>query len=137
VPRADPAARAVDRREHGGEAEAALQRRLQLGERDIGRRRDKPLEGGLMRLEARAPMPAGARAGAGLPVARTRGISLIAAQGLSAKRRAAPRIELPCATARTIRRRRSIQIAAGLTTSRLPPPISSNHERIFHARENA
>jgi hypothetical protein len=44
---------------------------------------------------------------------------LIAADGLTAKRRAAARIELPPATARTIRRRRSKEIGAGMTTSRL------------------
>jgi hypothetical protein len=54
------------------------------------------------------------RAGAGLPVARTRCISLIAAAGLTGKRRAAPRIELPRSTARTIRSRRSNDIGARL-----------------------
>ena len=48
------------------------------------------------------------RAGAGLPVARTRCMSLIAVDGLTAKRRAVARIELPRSTARTMRRRRSI-----------------------------
>src|SRR3954469_11047276 len=46
-------------------------------------------------------------AGAVLPVRRTRCISLMAADALTAKRRAACRIELPPSTARTIRLRRS------------------------------
>jgi hypothetical protein len=44
---------------------------------------------------------------------------LIAAEGLTAKRRAAARIELPRSTARTTRRRRSNDIGGGMTTSRL------------------
>jgi hypothetical protein len=51
----------------------------------------------------RTAMAALARAGAGLPVARTRCISLIAADGLTANRRAAWRIELPPSTTATIR----------------------------------
>jgi hypothetical protein len=51
-------------------------------------------------------------------VARTRCISLIAAEGLMAKRRAAARIELPRSTAHTLLSRRSIEIGAG--TIRLP-----------------
>jgi hypothetical protein len=43
---------------------------------------------------------------------------LIAADGLTAKRRAAARIERPRSTARTIRSRRSMEIGAG--TTRLP-----------------
>jgi hypothetical protein len=35
MPEADPAERVVDRREPGDEAKAALQLRLQLGERDV------------------------------------------------------------------------------------------------------
>jgi hypothetical protein len=46
-------------------------------------------------------------AGAVLPVWRTRCISLMAAEALTAKRRAACRIVLPSSTARTIRSRRS------------------------------
>src|SRR3954453_1072726 len=46
-------------------------------------------------------------AGAVLPVRRTRCISLMAADALTAKRRAACRIELPPSTARTIRSRKS------------------------------
>ena len=57
------------------------------------------------------------RSGAGLPVARTRCISLIAADGLTANRRATARIELPPATASTIRRRRSSDKGAGITTT--------------------
>jgi hypothetical protein len=58
------------------------------------------------------------RAGAALPVARTRCISLIAAEGLTAKRRAAARIELPRSTARTILCLRSMDMGAGMATSR-------------------
>jgi hypothetical protein len=54
------------------------------------------------------------RAGAALPVARTRCISLMAADGLTAKRRAAPRIEPPLSTACTIRSRRSMDIGAAM-----------------------
>jgi hypothetical protein len=43
---------------------------------------------------------------------------LIAADGLTAKRRAASRIELPHSTARMMRSRRSIDIGAGITASR-------------------
>lgn len=53
-------------------------------------------------------------AGAALPVSRTRCISLIAADALTAKRRAASRIELPPSIARTIRSRRSIDSGAGI-----------------------
>jgi hypothetical protein len=42
---------------------------------------------------------------------------LIAAEGLTAKRCAAPRIELPLSTACTIRSRRSMDIGAGMATS--------------------
>ena len=59
---------------------------------------------------------------------RTRCISLIAADGLIPKRRAAPRIELPCSTTRMIRKRRSKEIGAGMTTSRLSQPTLSNDE---------
>jgi hypothetical protein len=42
---------------------------------------------------------------------------LIAADGLTAKRPAAPRIELPLSTACTIRSRRSMDIGAGMATT--------------------
>jgi hypothetical protein len=41
-------------------------------------------------------------------------MSLMAADGLTAKRRAAARIELPASTARTMRMRRSSEIGAGM-----------------------
>jgi hypothetical protein len=44
-------------------------------------------------------------------------MSLIAAEGLTAHRRAAARIELPRSTARTMRRRRSMEMGAGMATS--------------------
>ncbi|HEX3208473.1 MAG TPA: hypothetical protein VHQ91_03770, partial [Geminicoccaceae bacterium] len=71
---------------------------------------------GYVGLEHRPSVPTVAR-GAALPVVRTRCMSLIAADGLTANRRAASRIELPCSTARTIRSRRSMEIGAGMTTS--------------------
>ena len=46
-------------------------------------------------------------AGFALPVSRTRRISLIAADGLTANRSAAARAELPASTKRTIRSRKS------------------------------
>jgi hypothetical protein len=42
---------------------------------------------------------------------------LIAADGLTANRPAAPRIELPLSTASTIRSRRSMEIGAGIATT--------------------
>ena len=75
-----------------------------------------------MRREQRSAMAAKAR-GAALPVARTRWISLIAADGLTANRRAAWRIELPRSTAPTIRSRRSNDIGAGM----IPHPAHLNH----------
>jgi hypothetical protein len=48
---------------------------------------------------------------------------LIAADGLTAKRRAASLIELPCSTAATIRSRRSNDIGAGM----IPHPTRLNH----------
>jgi hypothetical protein len=45
-------------------------------------------------------------------------MSLIAADGLTAKRRAAARIELPSSTARTILCLRSREMGAGMSTSR-------------------
>ena len=56
-------------------------------------------------------------AGAVLPVRRTRCISLTAADALTSKRSAAPRIELPSATARTIRSRRSQDNGAVMVSS--------------------
>jgi hypothetical protein len=54
------------------------------------------------------------RAGAGLPISRTRRTSLTAADGLTSKRSAACRIVLPFSTARTIRPRRSWDNGAGM-----------------------
>ena len=62
VPEADPAERVVDRRERGDDTEAALELGLQLGERGVGRRLDQPLELAFVRFEARAPVPAVAKA---------------------------------------------------------------------------
>ena len=130
MPEADPAERVVDRREPGTHPTAPLQLGLD-GQREIGRPLDQPPQVGLVRLEqgrrdrrsdrarrSRSPAPVD---------------SLIAADGLTANRRAALRIELPPSTARTIRSRRSMDIGAGMTTSRLSQPILSNHRHRFHA----
>src|SRR5215210_2870229 len=68
-------------------------------------------------------------AGAVLPVWRTRGISLMAAEALTAKRRAACRIELPLSTARTIRSRRSRDNGAVMVNSAAlaPGTLQSEH----------
>ena len=126
MPQTDPAERVVDRREPRNDAAAALQLRLQFGERDVGGRFDQSSEVGLIRREHGATMSAIARRcwTASLPHAVHH---LIAVDGLTAKRRAASRIELPRSTARTIRLRRSKEIGAGITTSRLSQPLLSNH----------
>jgi hypothetical protein len=68
-------------------------------------------------------------AGAVLPVSRTRCISLIAAEALTAKRRAACRIGLPPSTARTIRSRRSWDKGAVMmnSTALTPSTLESEH----------
>ncbi len=68
-------------------------------------------------------------AGAVLPVRRTRCISLMAAEALTAKRRAACRMELPLSTARTIRSRRSRDNGAVLVNSAAlaPGTLQSEH----------
>jgi hypothetical protein len=69
-------------------------------------------------------------------VARTRCISLIAADGLTAKRRAAARIELPRSTARAILRRRSMEIGAGMATSRLVPTVIVESQALIPRNKN-
>ena len=68
-------------------------------------------------------------AGAVLPVWRTRCISLMAAEALTAKRRAACRIGLPPSTARTIRSRRSWDKGAVIinSTALTPNTLESEH----------
>ena len=68
-------------------------------------------------------------AGAVLPVWRTRCISLMAADALTAKRRAACRIELPPSTARTIRSRTSWDKGAVMinSTALTPSTLESEH----------
>ena len=61
MPQTDPAERVVDRREPRDDAAAALQLRLQFGERDVGGRVDQPSEVGLIRREHGATMAAIAR----------------------------------------------------------------------------
>jgi hypothetical protein len=117
MPEAAPAERVVDGREPGAHPTAPLQLGLELGQCEVGRRLDQAAQVGCVRREHGPPVAAIAR-GAALPVAPTRCISLIAADGLTAKRWAAARIELPRSTARTIRSRRSIEIGAGMTTPR-------------------
>ena len=73
------------------------------------------------------------RAGAQEPLSRTRRIRLIAADGLTSKRKAACRIELPPSTARTIRSRRSWDKGAGIIASRLILTPFLNQTRRFHA----
>ena len=90
----------MDRRQPGPDAAAPLQLGPDLGQREVGRRLYQP-----------------ARSGAALPVARSRCISLIAADALTAKRPAAPRIELPLSTTCTIHSRRSMDIGAGMATN--------------------
>jgi hypothetical protein len=110
MPEADPAERVVDRRQPRPHPQAPLQ----LGQRDVRRRLDQPCEGasyGLSRGRRCPPY----RAGAALPVVRTRCISLIAADGLTANRRATARIELPRSTARAIRIRKSKDIGGGMS----------------------
>src|SRR5918912_1397193 len=75
-------------------------------------------------------------AGRVLPVRCTRCSSLIAADGLTAKRFAAFRIELPCATARTIRSRRSRDNGAVMANSTNPMVSTSNQNPRFCARPN-
>ena len=132
MPQANPAERVVDRRETGDDTVPALQLRLDLDQRDVravSTSRRRSLSCGPSSARRWPPK----RAGAGLPVVRTRCISLIAADGLTANRRAASRIDPPRSTARTIRCRRSKDIGAGMTTSRLSQPILSNHRHRFHA----
>ena len=57
-----------------------------------------------------------------LPVARNRAINLIAEDGLTENRAAAPRIELPFLIAATMRSRKSCDSGAGMTS----PPTHQN-----------
>jgi hypothetical protein len=111
---AEPTQCVVDRRDPSDDAQAALELRLDLGQRDVGRGFDSRLRSASYGASSGRRCPP-KRAGAALPVVRTRCISLIAADGLTAKRRTASRIEPPCSTARTIRRRKSRDIGAGMT----------------------
>ena len=94
MPEAEPAERVGDRREPGAHPAAPLQLGPELGQRQLGRRLDQPAQIGCVRLEQRPPVPT---------VARRCG--------------AASRIELPRSTARTLRRRRSMEIGAGMMRS--------------------
>jgi hypothetical protein len=69
VPEANPAERVVHRREPGDDAQVALQRRLQLRQREVGTRRDQSSEVGFMRRQQRSAMAAkaGGRRAAGRP----------------------------------------------------------------------
>jgi hypothetical protein len=112
----------VDRREPGDDTEPALELRLHSASVLSGRastRRRRSLSCGANSGRRWPPK----RAGAALPVVPIRCISLIAADGLSANRRAASRIELPSPTARTIRSRRSNDIGAGMTHTPLDSTI--------------
>ena len=94
----------VDRRERVHDDAPLVQFGPDLGEGDVRLRLDQRPHHIGVRFENRWPPM---RAGAMLPVSRTRRISLTAAEGLTSYRAAARRIELPPSTARTIRRRRS------------------------------
>lgn len=75
-------------REPSRHPEAARKVGLDLDKRDVGFRLDHVFERVSMRLEQQRFRPP-ACSGAGLPVAATRCISLIATEGLTAKQRAA------------------------------------------------
>ena len=62
-PEADPAKPVVARRERGDDPAAALERRLQLGERDVRGRFDQLAQLGFLRFEARAAPAARAARG--------------------------------------------------------------------------
>ena len=136
MPQAEAAQRAMQGREARVQAEAALQFGPELGERDVRRRRDQAARG-----HPRAqPEPAAdgppTCAGAALPVSLTRRSSLIAADALTSKRLAAARIELPPATARTIRSRKSIDIGAGIRhPSAAPTDRVESLQSILHNRK--
>ena len=119
-------------RECRAQTKAALQFGLELDKRDVGRRLDDLHEVVLVPGQAGGRWPPTC-AGAALPVSRTRRISLIAAEALTSKRRAASRIELPPSTARTIRSRKSIDIGAGIPNPPATQPIVSNHRYPFYA----
>lgn len=132
MPEAHPAERVVDRREPGDDAQAALELGLQLGERDVRPRLDKPLELGLVRPEQRPAMAAKARRRRAARRAHPL-YQLDRRRRADGKPSAASRIELPRSTARTIRWRRSWDIGAGIAQPRLSQPIWSNHRHRFHA----
>jgi len=75
-------------------------------------------------------------AGAVLPVARTRCISLIAEDGLTSNRAAARLIELPSATARTIRARRSCDNGIAMAEPIALAPGNLNQITRFSATAN-
>ena len=95
-----------------------------------------PLAAVSSRSSASCPASSGLRwppiwPGAVLLVSRTRRISLIAADSLTAKRRAASRAELPASTACTRRRRRSCDNGAAMCPSLL------NQQRRIRSAESA
>jgi hypothetical protein len=61
MPQADPAERLVDRREPGDDPAAALELRLQLGQREVGTRLDQPAQIARVRREQRPALAAKAR----------------------------------------------------------------------------
>jgi hypothetical protein len=71
-----------------------------------------------------------------LPVARTRCISLMADDGLTSNRAAACRIELPSATARTIRARRSRDKGSAMAEPLALAPGTVNQTNRFSATPN-
>ena len=105
VRQAEPVQHVSDGRQRLHDNAAGVQGVAHLLERDPGLAR--PMARRSSAWGSSRAAVAADRAGAGLPVARTRCISLIAAEALTSKRRPACRIELPPSTACTIRRRRS------------------------------
>ena len=135
MPQAEPAERVVDRREPGSHPTAPLQLGLELGQREVGRRRDQLAQVGFVGREQR-PAVAAIPRGCGAAGRATRCISLIAADGLTAKRWAAARIELPRSTARAILRRRSMEIGAGMATSRLVSTVIVESQALIPRNRN-
>jgi hypothetical protein len=107
---------------------AAVQLGLELGQRDVRRALDERAQLRWIGSEERPAIAAVARGRAAAGRAHPALSLMIAADGLTAKRRAAPRIELPLSTARTIRSRRSRDVDAGITQPRLPQLKLSNHK---------
>jgi hypothetical protein len=126
MPEADPAERVMDRRQRDHDAQPVAQLGLDLGQRGVRGRRDQGREVRLVRFKQRPAMAAIARRRRAARLAHP-AHQLDRGRGADRKRRAAPRIELPFSTARTIRSRRSRDIGGGIVEPRLSQPKFSNH----------